>query len=47
MTRFLVETRSLILIPILGLPIASLGLFVGLRAWTIKIGKETHRESDE
>jgi uncharacterized membrane protein YqhA len=31
----------------IALPIASLGLFVGLRAWAIKIGKESYRENDE
>ena len=31
----------------IALPIAALGLFVGLRAWAIKIGKKQHRESDE
>ena len=31
----------------IALPIAALGLFVGLRAWAIKLGKEQHRENDE
>jgi uncharacterized membrane protein YqhA len=31
----------------IALPIAALGLFVGLRAWALKIGKEQHRENDE
>ena len=31
----------------IALPIAALGLFVGLRAWAIKIGKEMYKESDE
>jgi len=31
----------------IALPIAALGLFVGLRAWAIKIGKEQYRETDE
>jgi len=31
----------------ISLPIAALGLFVGLRAWAIKIGKEPHSENDE
>ena len=47
MSHFLVGTRYLILIPILGLAIAALGLFVGLRAWAIQIGKKQQRESDE
>jgi len=29
----------------IALPIAALGLFVGLRAWAIKIGKEQHKEN--
>ena len=31
----------------IALPIAALGLFVGLRAWAIKIEKVQHRENDE
>jgi uncharacterized membrane protein YqhA len=30
----------------IALPIAALGLFIGLRAWSIRLGKETAAESD-
>jgi len=30
----------------IALPIAALGLFVGLRAWSIKLGKETAAEAE-
>lgn len=43
MTRFLLKTRYLIIVPngaAIAMPIAALGLFVGLRAWSAKIGKE-------
>jgi hypothetical protein len=31
----------------IALPVAALGLFVGLRAWSIKLGKETATEAKE
>jgi uncharacterized membrane protein YqhA len=31
----------------IALPIAALGLFVGLRAWSVKLGKETAAESED
>ena len=31
----------------IALPIAALGLFVGLRAWAVKLGKEMYKETDE
>jgi hypothetical protein len=30
----------------IALPIAALGLFVGLRAWSLKLGKETAAEAE-
>lgn len=47
MTRFLLKTRYLIIVPNgagIALPIAALGLFVGLRAWSAKAGKERSNE---
>ena len=40
MSRILSRTRHLVLIPVIGLVIAVMGVFLGLRAWSTKLNKE-------
>ena len=48
MSRILSGTRYLVVIPVIGLAVAAaaLGVFLGLRAWSVKLSKESSAQDE-